>query len=270
MHILLTDETNKSSSDKVKFFVYGGILMPANALSQLDEHIGKIRKKLGYLPTDTLKFDTNSRPEQVSPEQSLQAKQWVIEACHLCGIKFVVQIIHHGIVKAQPLEQVVYWAADYVISRFHQYLGRVSDDGIVIIDNVPEGNQYQYLTKKFQVGLEANGTNHEIPRIKMFASTCVGASHANSAMDIVLGTFRYVLNNPKHDVSRDMMRNLIGLLWHTKIGEDIYTIDRGLILRPKLNEIKVPSYKKAYEEVIDNINELIKEDKPAVEKDCPF
>lgn len=275
MHILLTDETNKQPSDRVKFFIYGGILFPANVLSQLDARIGQIRKELGYLPTDELKFDTRSRPEQVSIENSTIAKQRVVAACKEFGVKFIVQIILHDIIKTQPPEQVVFWAADYVIGRFHQYIAKVSDDGIVVIDNVPEGNQYQYLTRKFQVGLEVQGRNFEIPRIKMFASTCVGASHANSAMDIVLGTFRFVLNNPTHDVSREMMQNLMGLIWHTRIGEDVYAIDRGLIFRPKLEDIRAPRYKKEYEQVVANINELIKEDEPVtpdseLDEDVPF
>lgn len=269
MHLLLTDETNKRPSDNVKFFVYGGILFPIGTLSSLDAKIAAIRREAGYLPTDELKFDTRSRPSQVTHEKATRTKQQVVEVCKELGVKFIVQIILHDIVRNQPAEQVVYWAADYIISRFHQYLVKVADDGIVIIDNVPEGNQYQYLSRKFQVGLEAKGVAYDIPRIKMFANSCVGASHANSAMDIVLGSFRFVLNNPKHDVSRPMMLNLMSLIWHTRVGEQIYAIDRGLILRPKLSDIKVTSYREKYEEVLANINKLIAEDeqhqKPAEE-----
>ena len=57
-----------------------------------------------------------------------------------------------------------------------------------------------------------------------------------------------------------MMMTLMSLIWHTRIGQDIFAIDRGLILRPKLNDIQIPEYKQEYELLIANINELIKEE----------
>ena len=267
MHILLADETNKTQSELVKFFVYGGILFPSTILSKLDEKISEIRINAGYKPVDVLKFDTNSRPEGVSIEEAKKAKQEVIETCKELGVKFIVHVILHDIAKNQPISQKVYWAADYVIGRYHKYISEVSDDGIVVIDNVPEGGQYKYITHKFQVGLETPDKTIELPRIKLFASTCIGASHACSAMDIVLGTFRYVINNPNHDVSIPMMMNLMSLIWHTRKGQDIYAIGKGLIFRPKLNEIEVQKYKDKYEQLIENINELIKEEADAEQDD---
>ena len=274
MHILLTDETNKTPSEQVKFFAYGSIMFPVETLSKLDEKIRLIRVEAGYKPTDVLKFDTRVRPAQVTAAQATKAKAQVVEACKELGVKFVVCVILHDIMKNQDAAKKCYWAADYVISRFHQYLNAVKDDGMVIIDNVPEGEQYQYLTKKFTVGLEVGAKTFQLPRIKLYSSTCVGGSHACSAMDIVLGTFRFAINNPSHNVSRPMMLNIMSLIWHTRIGDEIHTLDRGLILRPQLDKITSRKYKASYDDLIKNINALIAEEKkepaPEADEDVPW
>ncbi len=84
-----------------------------------------------------------------------------------------------------------------MLGRFDKYLNEVGDDGICIVDNIPGGNQWKFLTDKFTRGLVMHGGKDErLERIKLYGTTCVGASHANSALDIALGTFRYCANNP--------------------------------------------------------------------------
>ena len=51
--------------------------------------------------------------------------------------------------------------------------------------------------------------------MRLFAASCAGASFVHSAIDIVLGCFRYFINNSRNpDVARDMMLRVVKMMWH--------------------------------------------------------
>ncbi|MCH8094475.1 MAG: hypothetical protein IH953_07765 [Chloroflexi bacterium] len=256
---MLTDETNRQPSDDVKFFVYGGLALPIEAIEPLHRAIAKIRQDSGYLPGDEFKFDTRSRPENVSIETSGEAKRQVIQACRNSNCVFFVHVILHKIIAKQDPVQQIQWAADYVISRFNMLLGSKSDTGICVIDNLPERGQFQYLTDKFQHGLHLpDGDSLPLDRIRLYAATTVGAGHVNSAMDIVLGAFRYCINNPKNpQAASEMLSNLVPMMWGRRENDVYHVLDRGLILRPPIERISNASFREEYKALIDQINELL-------------
>ncbi|ADU63594.1 MAG: hypothetical protein KUA35_16685 [Pseudodesulfovibrio sp.] len=258
MQIMLTDETNRRPSERNKFFIYGGIVMPVEALSGLDEGINEIRERAGYKSTDILKFDTNARPEQVSIADCTEAKRQVIALCNELECKFIVHIILHAIIRNQDQDQHVKWAADFVIGRYNKFLRLMNEDGICVIDNLPNMGQWQYLGEKFCTGLHLPNGNRQLDRIKLFSATCVEASHANSAMDIVLGSFRYCVNDPQNrEAAREMLNSVVPLVWTKTLPDGTKTgSGRGLIFRPPINEIRVDSYRQEYQTLIDNLNTL--------------
>lgn len=259
MHLLLTDETNRQPSDDVKFFVYGGLALPNEAIEPVHRAIENIRQEAGYLPGDEFKFDTRSRPENVSIEKSREAKRQVIEVCRDSDCIFFVHVILHKIIAKQDPVQQIQWAADYVISRYNMFLGSKSDTGICVIDNLPEKGQFQYLTDKFQHGLHLpDGDPLPLDNIRLYAATSVGAGHVNSAMDIVLGAFRYCINNPKNpQAASEMLRNLVPMMWGRRENGRYQVLDRGLILRPPIEQISNASFREEYKALIDQINELL-------------
>jgi hypothetical protein len=258
LYILLTDETNRRPSADSRFFIYGGLLFKVDKLPEIDSAIEKIRQRLHYKPSDHLKFDSNSRPNGVSFDDFVQAKREVIDLCLATGCKFIVHIIHHDIIRNQDPDQHIQWAADYVIGRFNYFLdSEAKDYGICVVDSLPVKAQFKYLSDKFSLGLTlASGKETRLQRIKLFASTTINASHANSVMDIVLGSFRYCINNPKNkDAARHMIGKVVDLMWHTKVGDTYYVHDKGLIVRPE--KIKSPSIKAEYDALFAHINELL-------------
>jgi len=91
-----------------------------------------------------------------------------------------------------------------------------------------------------------------MPRVLLYGETTIGASHVASVIDIVLGAFRYCVNErEKDDVPQILLPKVVQLMWHQRVGDKIYLGERGLILRPK--EVKVPAYKERYEELIDHL-----------------
>jgi hypothetical protein len=256
--LLFTDETNIAASDAAKFFVYGGLIVPGDALVPLDAGIAKIRAEAGYQPLDELKFDTRARPKTVAIGTATAAKDSVIKLCIDLGCKFIAYVVLHSIARKQH-ERMVQWGASHVIGRFNRYLAEHEDYGICIVDRLPAGAEYQFLTEKFCCGLQFPDDDPVIlDRIKLFASSCSNASHASSAMDIVLGAFRYCINDPRNvDAAKAMMVSVTRMIWHVREGDQIHAMGRGLVFRPK--EVKVASYKAEYEALLAHINTLIKD-----------
>jgi hypothetical protein len=256
MYILLADETNLQPGRNSRFFIYGGLFMSIENLSSLHILVDQIRQKAGYEPDDELKFSTRARPKHVTEDACKDAKQAVIQACCDLDCHFTACVIHHGILKNRETQEQICMAADTVIGRFHYFLRLTEEDGICVIDNMSRTHQWAYLSDKLAHGLHLhNGRIVPLPRIKLYATTCVGASHANSATDIVLGAFRYAVNHPQREVSRKLLKEVTSLMWYeNKDGFKVFR-DRGLVMRP--SDVRVKEYRDDYNELTEALNELL-------------
>jgi len=258
MHILLTDETNLNASNQAKFFVYGGLFLDAEQLPLLTDRITSIRANAGYQPTDEFKFDTRSRPAHVTIALAKDAKRQTIKACQELQCRFIANLVLHDIAKKKPQAALIEYGMNTVISQFHQYLREHDKHGIVAVDRLTNHAEYQLLAKRFTTGLELH-TKTSVPlgRVHLFSATCTNASHASSALDIVLGAFRYCINDKKATTAAmDMMKTVVPLLWHERDGENIYALERGLVFRPK--KVQVPAYQTEYDNLLKHINTLLK------------
>lgn len=257
MYVLLTDETNLEASDAVRFFTYGGLIVPMEKIPTLHARIEEIRKAAGYGPGDRLKFETKARPTGVTIESATNAKREVVAAAIESGCVFIAYVVLHAIAKNQGIDKTIQFGANTVIAKFNSYLGKQKSHGIVAMDRLPKGKEFDYLSEKFTKGLSLpKGDDQALDRIMMFSSTCINASHMSSVMDIVLGTWRYCINQPKNaDAAKDMMIELVKLIWHTKKGEDILALELGLLLRPL--DVKHPPYQTEYDVLLGQINKLL-------------
>lgn len=260
MYILVTDETNRTANDNVRFLVYGGLSIPLEHLSELDQSIRRIRANAGYDSADELKFDTRARPAHVSITDATNAKKLVVDECRILGCKFIAHVIHHNVIQNQDPAEQIHKAADYVIGRFHMFLKDRDVDGICLMDNLPDRTEFAYMKRKFQSGLSlSNNRNIPLERIKMFGSTCIGTSHANSATDIVLGSFRYCLNQPRNEeAAQKMLQSVVDIMWSGRNADGTLSIsDQGLIIRPKLQDIRSNAIRSEYEDLLDRLNGLL-------------
>ena len=261
MHILYTDETNIQPSGDIKFFIYGGLIVDVDRMGELQARIEEIRRLAGYGPEDLLKFDTNSRPDHVDHETATEAKRQVIQACLDCDCLFIAYAIHHAILINADLQQQVLWAADHVISRFNKFLGLRSGEGICVVDNLPGSiGQREYLVTKFSVGLTLHtGSTMPLSNIRLFAASHIGASHLASAVDIVLGTFRFCVNNAPSPMSQEMMQSVALLMWHQIDDEgNPILLENGLIFRPRT--IRSIQYQRDYQLLHDHMVTLLSDD----------
>lgn len=256
MYLLLTDETNLPSDSDAKFFAYGGLFFDVDKLPALDAAIEAIRNRNGYGPSHELKFETHAKPKHVTVDQARAAKEAVLEACIGIGATFVVQVVLNALAKKSQ-ETFIKWGANEVIGAFNVWLKDRNAYGLVAVDRLASATEYRYLCEKFCTGLTFPGKSAmRLDRIKFFGSTCINASHASSAMDIVLGAFRYCINQPRNvPAAKAMMPRLVRLLWHNRVGDNINAV--GLMLRPKT--VKVPAYQAEYDGLKAWINHLIED-----------
>jgi hypothetical protein len=261
MYLLFTDETNQQPSDSISFFIYGGIVIKDEALIPISDGIDSIRVKYGFSKSDDFKFDTRTRPENITIDSFSKAKCELVELCIKNKVCFITYVIHHEIQKNQELDQKLEWAADYVIGRFNIFLEEHNDYGLCIIDNLPTKSQYKYLSRKFVIGNNVEGCIKPLNKIKLFATTCSNASNYSSAMDIILGCFRYCINDPKNiSIAKTMMNNVVGMMWGKHENGVHSVIKRGLIFRPEIDDIKSSRLKTEYQALLSRLNDLLKEE----------
>jgi len=87
---------------------------------------------------------------------------------------------------------------------------------------------------------------NRLERIMGFASTTDGASHLASIADILVGSWRYCVNEPEMDIAgKAMFPKLMDLMWKRTFNGKLYVRDFGIVLRPQ--EVQVEKYKKEYD-----------------------
>ena len=94
-------------------------------------------------------------------------------------------------------------------------------------------------------------------QIRLFAATCNNASHVSSATDVVLGTFRYCVNDSKNtDIAKEMLSKVVRMMHHKVEGNKRLLREYGLLLRPK--EVDLPAYKRDYDDLIEHLHAVLK------------
>jgi hypothetical protein len=210
MYLLLGDEADHEQRMGARFFVYGGLFIDIARVQALHAAVAGIREEIGFRPTDSLKFATNDRPAHITKDQHTEAKRRVIAAAHEHDAHFSAQVTLHELARNTNHDELVKRGANTILACFDRFLERAGDYGLALLDRLPVRDQYLYLREKFQVGLSfPNNAVRPLKRILGLASTCDGASHLASVADIVLGSFRYCVNEPERDIAgRAMLPNV--------------------------------------------------------------
>lgn len=261
MYLLMTDETNLSAGKHAEFFIYGGLIVDIDRLTGIHRAIEDIRVEHEFAPADALKFDTNSRPPAITPDQHRAAKNAVIEACQEAGTQFLVYMILHDIARKQSQDVRVSYGVNTVLASYHKFLRRKRDVGMVLVDRLPFGKGYAFLREKFTEGSrfpDGSDSMRLSDRMLAFGATSDGASHFSSAVDIVLGSFRFCVNQRgKTEVSKKLMEKVAPMIWHRRSGDVAYLRDYGLMLRPQT--IRVPHYQQKYDDLVEHLTALVED-----------
>lgn len=257
MHWFVADETNNDFVDG-QFFIYGGLVMTDEQFLAVSQRVAEIRAQYGYLPGDSFKFHTRSRPSQVSIEQSKAAKKDLIQALEGFGVRMIVYVILHNIARAQTDQVRMNWALNTVTWAYHRLLESDGAVGVMMIDRADE--QHAHFAELFQRGIDVDGTRVPVQdRVKFFGMTSDNASNISSAVDIALGGFRYCANvaggeGTSQIVASEIFPPLSRILWGVMRGDTTYLRNYGFHPMPK-TEIKSDKFRQKYQQLYVSLAE---------------
>ena len=105
------------------------------------------------------------------------------------------------------------------------------------------------MREKFQIGLTfPDGNEKRLEKVVGLATIADGQSHLASLCDILVGSWRYCVNEPAQDIAgKAMFPKLMDLMWKRKLGGKLYVRDYGIVLRPM--EVLKPKYKQEYDDL---------------------
>lgn len=248
MHLLYCDESNLEESED-HFFVYGGVAVSSDSVFELSQRIDELKADAGVAPDFLLKF--NPRPKHLTHEEFIALKQSVIEAASKFDcILFTSSILHN--IASNPndarLKEI-----NRICFHFHCFLQRADTSGLVMVDRFEDGRVDIHLREKFANGLRdmPYGNQMRLDRIVGFHYAAIGQSNMCSLIDILLGSYRFVVNavvDDRHlDAARRISELLSPLFFRERGRRSVSEI--GLFFSPKV--IRVARYREIYQRVQD-------------------
>jgi len=235
MYLMIADEADQDGSKE--FLVFCAVFFPTDALLKIHLGVEALRSKYGYPPGTSLKSSPGSKPKEVTRENHASIKNDVLELASGTGCKACCYIVPHAIAKGQDNENRLKFGINTILIKFDQFLRECGGEaGIALFDRSQDFNQDAYFKEVFELGIPwSNASRKKLDRVLSIESTSNGHSHLNSITDIVVGAFRFVVNEPEKDIVGTKLLGLLSaLMWGVvdKNGE-LNVRERGICIRPK-------------------------------------
>lgn len=249
---LFADEANPEQTDPTRFFVYGGIFVENEQIANLHQTIEELSRRYGLETSDQIKFNSRTRPKSLTVGKHSELKTEVMAAAAKHKVVFCGYAVLHAVAGNQSNQTLLERGANIILAKYNQFLAEKGSKGWAVFDRVNTEAPYQYLREKFERRNRVQGENVRLENIMGYSFTCDGASHLSSLADVVIGGFRYVVNEPKRDIAGKAIVKGLNPLWgHVRDGKGINIKDRGLVLRPK--DIRKAEYLADYQEIRDRV-----------------
>jgi len=243
MYLMIADEADQDGEKE--FLVFAGVFFPSDNLRHIHNGVKALREQYGFSTSDVLKSATGTKPKNVTPRQHAEIKNGILDLAAVQGCKICCYVVPHAIAKGQDHVNRLKFGTNTLLIKFDQFLreqGKVA--GIALFDETNDYKQSNYLRDVFAMGVPMHdGARRRLDNIIKIETTRVGHSHLNSVTDIVVGAFRFVVNEPDKDkVGAVLLKSLAKIMWGKKDQKGILdTRDRGLCIRP--SKIKLDGYK---------------------------
>lgn len=254
----IIDETNRHVGDD-GFFIVGGLIFSDEQAISVHKGIADIRTRYGFGPRDQLKFQTSSRPQDMSPETQTLAKKAVIDLLSQHKINMITYLGINAIIKSKNEEIRMKWALDAIIFRYLHYLEMNDAHGEMIMDR--DESMIPHLKEAFQGELLFRKTSE---RLILLGQTSDGLSHLSSAVDIALGGLRYCVNKEASterdmEVALSIFDPIAKLMWGVQRTDGVRQVGGyGFNLRPK--DVRKPAFKERYQSLTARLSELANAD----------
>jgi len=240
--LMFGDEADREQGKGKRFFVYGAIFIDTDRIPALHDEIEKARQKAGFAATDSLKFAGATRPKDMSLNAHRDLKNKVMCAAEEVGdVKVCAQVTLHDLARNQEHDDLVLWGANTVLGKFNLFLRDQNQYRYVLFDKIPVEHPYRYLKEKFQVGITFKDRPPiRLERVLGVGHAVDGSSHLCSVADVMLGAFRYCVNEPENEeAGKAMFPILMRMMWKRERQGKVYVRECGLVFRPKsVNQAK--------------------------------
>ena len=242
---MFADEADQDAQDK-QYFVLGAIYVPASSAKELVKFIKKIRTDNGFETHHLFKFSPGSIPKGIHRDHHAAMKEALLTKAVKNGVKATCYLLPHGIGKGRDKPKKLKYAVNSVLYNFDgKFLPTTeSKSGLAFLDSTTDYKQQSYFKELMTVGLPfENKEQKVIKRVPLKHTlgihiTQPSMCHLNSLCDIVVGSFRFVFNEPDKDrIGSLLFKQLSGFLWGpikiTENGPVKVVNENSLIFRPK-------------------------------------
>ncbi|WP_108127316.1 DUF3800 domain-containing protein [Saccharospirillum mangrovi] len=253
MNIFIADETNNEPSEQVKFFIYGGIIVDSTNVRNIVSDVRNLRNELRISDNEKLKFNIRSCPTNLSRTEHTEAKSRILDIAATNNVRVIINCVLHAIARNNSKNELVEMTSATAFRRFNDYCSETHTPGFVMADQWPVDNGFGFLESCINGGISyRGGTTARLPWIHAFSQVSDNSTPLMSVADIVLGSFRWCINNQdKTDVNTALMPRIAGLMWYSGATNNRSILNRGLNFSPR--EVLVEKYKDQYTELYEHI-----------------
>lgn len=251
---LISDETNQSPSEDVRFYIHAGIIATQPAISTLSQDVAFLRARYGYRPGDELKFNARSRPNHISIDAFRDLKNDVLVATREQNVRLMACLVLHDIARNQPSGTLSGWTINTLLKGFHDLLRREGARGVAMFDHLPRPLGQAFLREKFEKGIVyKDGRTESLELIDVFSESCIGAAHIMSVVDIVVGALRYWVNQRNNNPAAEALGRLVGPLLASREVNGVRQVrGHGLLTSPRT--VRHSPYALAYDEIVSRLS----------------
>lgn len=232
-YFMIADEADQNL-DK-SYFVSAGVFIPTRNNLEIHERISEIRKRYGFRPEDDLKSSSGSKPVGVDREAHTEAKNAVLDLAAEYKCKACCYIVPSKVAKGQELKTRHEWSVNTLLGKFDSFLCQKDNrSGTAYFDHTTDFKQADHLKSSFAGLIDGKYGKIKYKKITGVGTTQNGMSHLNSLTDIVIGSFRFVVNEQDKDkVGRILLTKLAKIMWHTRTSDGTISYrDFGFVVRP--------------------------------------
>lgn len=253
---MYADEADQDG--KREYLIYAGVFIPVTEAASLSRSIESIRFKSGFKTRDDLKFSSGTKPESITREQHTEAKSKILEAAltHKCVV--CCYVTPHSIAKGSTHEDRLKFGINTLLQKFDEFLRSVrADGGIAFFVATRDFRQDRYLREVQTEGLKFSDQRKRLSKVLAIHQSMDGQSHFTSLADIIVGSLRFVFNEPDKDkVGVALMKQLSRILWAEVDKAGVRRLgEKGICIRPK--KISVIGYSADIQSTIDRLNSYL-------------
>lgn len=201
LELMFCDETTVQRPTGVEFFLYGGLVVPGSRFEAVCDAVDAARTSIGLKPNEPLKFSGRERPKHVDSAAWTAAKSLLMQLLAPLDLHVFAIFVHESIAKQ---DEKAHWALDGVCLAFDAHLGASGGQGYVVVDHSKNLGRSD-LADVASGTLAVSTFESALARVRGVSFGHVESSLPLQAIDVVLGSLRYCLEKPQHDVSVDLI-----------------------------------------------------------------